>query len=175
MSASSKILDVIQLINGNLEMQIRLMSWDVNFKILGQCECSVCIMADNQLVEAIKIMHIYDKSYQITNKTDSTRIKFESLKRMNDISVEHKIQQNAYCEIEWKKKNIAENGYNEAIVDDHNNRIKIKTDCELIYLGCIMDLINNYEHHHYNMWLYKLDENNESKYNTEFVVKKHWC
>ena len=110
------------------------------------------------LIDSLHVMNIYDNSYSIENQSIAKRLKFESLKKLNELSDKHKHEQNSLCE-ELKLNNKI----------PHHIRLSTQTESERIYIGCIVDLINNFEHHEYNMWLMN-DNTNENKYIDQILL-----
>ena len=79
---------------------------------------------------------------------------FEIIKRMDDVSVRHRREQQNLVDISHPT---------EMLNNKHNGRLTLNNELERIRISCQLDLLNNNIMREYNMWLIR-DEYDRPSY-----------
>jgi hypothetical protein len=109
-------------------MRDRFEMWLIDYKKLGKCICCVCELVDKQIYKSYKLLKLYDKIADSDHKS-SKLVLFEIIKRMNEVSVNHRKEQ----------QNLVDDSHpNEIINNGHNNRLTLNNELERIRVSCLI-------------------------------------
>jgi hypothetical protein len=139
----SEINEMVNALENEPHDKDRFEMWLIDYKKLGICVCCVCELVDKQIYESYKLLKLYDKIAD-SNYRSSKLVIFGILKRMDDVSINHRKEQ---------QKLVDDSNQNEIINNKHNNRLTLNNELERIRVSCHLDLLNNNIMHEYYVWL----------------------